>query len=197
MCCFSYLASKCKNFCLQIWHRRCKWLLHRQAQMASLQAICSRVTAAHICWGQPHACLSLDNEEKVWNVSYINWAIKDGGPLWPWPLTLGWKTKFFFLHIKRETAEMKGLQGLPHLRMTKSTNDAAALLNKALKEERWAFMWHLIGLYSNETFPGRFRCNFWDIFHSLDWTASKDFHRGSQGNQLILIFSTSRGIISM
>lgn len=107
MCCFSYLTSKSKNFCLGIWHRRCKRLLRGRAQMASLQAICSRVTAARVCWGQPQACLSLDNEEKVWNVSYINWAIKDGGRLWPWPLTSGWKTKFLFLHLKRHESKQQ------------------------------------------------------------------------------------------
>lgn len=50
----------------------CKWLLEGQAQMASLKELCRRVAAACICWGQAHICLSLDNEEKVWNVSYIN-----------------------------------------------------------------------------------------------------------------------------
>lgn len=38
------------------------------------------------------------------------------------------------------TAEIKLLRGLPHLRMTKSANDAVAVVNKALKAERWAFM---------------------------------------------------------
>lgn len=48
--------------------RCCKRLLEGQAQMASLKELSRRVAAA--C--QAHTCLSLDNEEKVWNMSYIN-----------------------------------------------------------------------------------------------------------------------------
>lgn len=39
-----------------------------------------------------------------------------------------------------QTAEINRLQGLPHLRTTKSMNDAFALVNKSLKVEQRAFV---------------------------------------------------------